>query len=86
MVFLLLLHQKLIHLLQLLLHQGFMPIITVTNTWGLGDDLKFQEGFKEMLVKQGYDVNGVNQAVFSAPIMGQQFNPDTLTLTIGTRQ
>jgi len=60
--------------------------VTVTAVMGDGEAFNFATQIKDVLMKQGYDVNGVNQAVFSAPIMGQQFNPDTLTLTIGTRQ
>lgn len=60
--------------------------VTVTSVMGDGEAFDFATQIKDVLVKQGYDVNGVNRAVFSAPIIGQQFNPDTLTLTIGTRQ
>lgn len=60
--------------------------ITVTSVMGDGEAFSFATQIKDFFVSQGYDVNGVNQSVFSGPVMGQQFNPDTLTLTIGTRQ
>ncbi|MFH1829502.1 MAG: hypothetical protein ABH871_01830 [Pseudomonadota bacterium] len=60
--------------------------VTVTSVMGDGEAFGFATQIKAVLENQGYDVNGVNQSVFSGPIKGQQFNPDTLTLTIGTRQ
>ena len=60
--------------------------ITITSVMGDGEAFKFAMEIKDYLTAQGYSVKGVNQAVFSGPIIGQQFNPDTLTLTIGTRQ
>jgi len=60
--------------------------VTVTSVMGDGEAFDFATQIKDVLVKQGYDVNGVNQSVFTVPIIGQQFNPDTLTLIIGTRQ
>lgn len=60
--------------------------VTVTAVMGDGEAFNFATQIKDVLVEQGYDVNGVNQALYSAPIMGQEFNPDTLTLIIGTRQ
>ena len=53
---------------------------------GDGEAFSFATQIKDFLVQQGHHVNGVNQSVFSAPVIGQQFNPDTLTLIIGTRQ
>jgi len=60
--------------------------VTVTSVMGDGEAFSFATQIKDFLVQQGYDVNGVNQSIFTAPVIGQQFNPDTLTLTIGTRQ
>jgi hypothetical protein len=60
--------------------------VTVTTIMGDGEAFAFATQIKDYLVQQGYDVNGVNQAVFSEPLFGQQFDPNTLTLTIGTRQ
>lgn len=61
---------------------------TVTITYALGDGeaYSFATQIKDYLVGEGYDVHGVNQAVFSAPVFGQKFDPSTLTITIGTRQ
>jgi len=60
--------------------------VTVTCVMGDGEAFAFATQTKEFLIRQGYDVKGVNQAVFLAPVIGQSFNPDTLTITIGTRQ
>jgi Tfp pilus assembly protein PilN len=59
--------------------------VTVTSVMGDGEAFGFATQIKDALVKQGYDINGVNQTVFSRPIMGQVFDSDTLTITIGTK-
>lgn len=60
--------------------------VTVVSVMGDGEAFGFATQIKDFLTNQGYDVKGVNQSVFTAPVMGQQFNPGTLTLTIGTRE
>lgn len=60
--------------------------VTVTCVMGDGEAFNYAEQIKDFLISEGYTVNGVNQAVFSRPVMGQEFNPDTLTIRIGTRQ
>jgi hypothetical protein len=60
--------------------------VTVTTIMGDSEAFAFATQIKDYLVQQGYEVNGVNQAVFSGPVFGQQFDPNTLTFTIGTRQ
>lgn len=60
--------------------------VTVTCVMGDGEAFVFATQTKEFLTRQGYDVKGVNQAVFLTPVIGQSFDPDTLTITIGTRQ
>ncbi len=60
--------------------------VTLTAVMGDGEAFSFATQIKNFLVERGYEVNGVNQSVFNAPVIGQQFNPDTLTLIIGTRQ
>lgn len=60
--------------------------VTVTSVMGDGEAFSFATQIKNFLEQQGYEVNGVNQSVFTAPVIGQQFIPDTLTFIIGTRQ
>ena len=60
--------------------------VTVTCVMGDSEAFAFATQTKEFLARQGYNVKGVNQAVFLAPVTGQSFDPDTLTITIGTRQ
>ncbi len=70
--------------------QQFLPdktkIVTVKAVMGDGEAFSFATQIKNFLVERGYEVNGVNQAVRCVPVVGQDFDPDTLTLTIGTRE
>ncbi len=60
--------------------------VTVTSVMGDGEAFNFATQLKDYLESQGYDVKGVNQAVFSKPIKGQNLHPGTQTFTIGTRE
>jgi len=61
-------------------------VVTITCVMGDSESFSFASEIKEYLAKSGYKINGVNQAIFSKPIKGQEFNPDTLTIRIGSRQ
>lgn len=62
--------------------------VTVTCVLGDGEGFQFASAITNYLKAKGINVEGVNQAVFSAPVLGQQANPngDTMNLVIGTRQ
>lgn len=60
--------------------------VTVTSVLGDGEALAFATQIKEHLTVRGYDVDGVNQAVFSGAVSPQAFDPKTLSITIGSRQ
>ena len=60
--------------------------ITIVSVLGDGEAHSFATQIKEYLVGQGYDVNGVNQAVFSGVPPPQEVDPNTLTIRIGSRQ
>jgi hypothetical protein len=75
--------------LQNQLHQ-FLPdktkTVTVTCVMGDGEAFNFATEIKNYLINQGYRVNGVNQAIFLKPVIGQTFDAKKLTITVGTRQ
>ena len=63
-----------------------MKTVTVTSLMGDSEAHEFATQIKDHLVANGYDVNGVNQALFSGPVPPQMFDPGTNTLTIGSHQ
>jgi hypothetical protein len=60
--------------------------VTITSVLGDGEAYSFANQIKEYLIDEGYSVRGINQVVFTTPVFGQSFNPNTLTFTIGTKQ
>ena len=60
--------------------------VTITCALGDGEAYSFAKQIKEYLIGEGYSIHGVNQAIFTTPVVGQSFNPNTLTFTIGTKQ
>jgi hypothetical protein len=62
--------------------------ITVTCVLGDGEGFQFAAAITNYLKAKGVNVEGVNQAVYSGPVLGQQMRieGDTLHLIIGTRQ
>ena len=60
----------------------------VTVKCVLGDEEAFNYAIqiKNYLVSEDYTVKGVLKVAFSRPVMGQEFDPDTLIIKIGTRQ
>lgn len=62
--------------------------ITVTCVLGDGEAFQFASAITSCLKAKGRDVDGVNQAIYTTPIFGQQMKPEgeTLNLIIGTRQ
>jgi hypothetical protein len=60
--------------------------ITVTSTMGDGEAFSYATQIKTFLEVNGFSVNGVNQAVYTRPVMGQNFNPNKLEILIGTKQ
>ena len=63
--------------------------VTVTAVMGDGEAFQFAQQVKEFLVSQGYDVSGVDQAVYAQPVMGQNIerrSDDEYQVIIGTRQ
>jgi len=61
-------------------------VITVTSVMGDGEAFQFATQVKEYLESQNWEVKGVNQAVYSKPIMGQTINPESTEIIIGTKQ
>ena len=62
--------------------------ISVTAVLGDGEALGFAREIKGFLEDEGYKVDGVNQAVYSGPVVGQSINPepDRLDIRIGNQQ
>ncbi|MCB9262869.1 MAG: hypothetical protein H6607_10890 [Flavobacteriales bacterium] len=60
--------------------------ITVTCTMGDGEAFGYATQIKNYLTTNGISVNGVNQAVYSQPVIGQIYNPDRHEIIIGTKQ
>ena len=53
---------------------------------GDSEAYSFATQIKDHLVSQGYEVNGVDQALFNGVVPPQLFNPEKLEITIGGRQ
>lgn len=60
--------------------------VTIKSVLGDSEAFSFATQIKEYLVHQGYKINGVNQVVFSSVVPPKAFDPETLTITIGSRQ
>jgi hypothetical protein len=60
--------------------------VTVVAVLGDGEAFSYATQIKKYLIAQGYSVKGVDQAVYAVPISGQQFDPKTWTIIIGSRQ
>lgn len=67
--------------------QGYKKF-TVTCVLGDGEAFQFANAVMASLKARGLNVEGVNQAVYTVPVLGQQMRPDgeTLHLIIGTKQ
>lgn len=59
--------------------------ISVVSVMGDGEAFSFATQIKNFLTKEGFTVDGVSQAVYTEPVMGQNFNPEKLEIVIGTR-
>lgn len=60
--------------------------LTVVSVMGDGEAFNFVTQIKNYLTQQGHTISGVDQAVYSQPVIGQAFNPDKLEIIIGTKQ
>lgn len=65
--------------------------VVVTSVMGDGEAFNFASQIKDYLEKEGFSVNGVNQAVYSKPISGQIVEPpkdekDSFKIIIGNKQ
>lgn len=60
--------------------------VTIISTMGDGEALQYAQEIKKFLENEGFNVKGVDQSVSGTPMIGQAFDPDTLTLRIGTRE
>lgn len=49
--------------------------VDITAVLGDGEAFGFASEIKNYLKEEGHDVNGVNQAVFSGPVIGQIIEP-----------
>jgi hypothetical protein len=61
--------------------------INVTSTMGNSESFQYANEIKFFLEKQGYKVSGVDQIVFSQPILGQhikQMKDDSIKIIIGS--
>ena len=56
--------------------------ISVTAVMGDGEAYGFAEQIKNFLESEGLTVDGINQAVYSGRIVGQEVNPDQNKLDI----
>lgn len=61
-------------------------IVTITSVLGDPEAYSFATQIKDYLASQGYEVNGVNQAVFTGVVPPQVFDPEKVAITIGSRQ
>ena len=66
-------------------------VVNVTSVLGDGEAYNFANQIKSYLKEQGYEVNGVNQSVFSNPISGQIIEPpkdnnNTYRIIIGNKE
>ena len=61
--------------------------VTVTSVMGDGEAFQYANEIKSFLVADGYTVDGVNQALYSEPKIGQGIVPgdDSFEVIIGTR-
>jgi len=61
---------------------------TVTIKCVLGDDeaFNFATQIREYLINEGYSVGGLLQVVFGKPVLGQEIDPDTWIIKIGSRK
>lgn len=75
---------------QILEHIPTDAKISITAVMGDGEAFNFAHEVRAWMVQNGYRniTQGVNQAVYSQPVMGQSFNKtaDGFDLVIGTRQ
>ncbi len=60
--------------------------VTIKTVLGDGEAYSFATQIKDYLASQGFKINGVDQVVFNGVVPPQAFNPDTLEITIGSRQ
>jgi len=62
--------------------------ISVTSVLGDPEAFKFATQIMVYLKEQGYDVDGVNQAVYTAPVRGQHIRPtdDKVDIIIGAKE
>ncbi len=62
--------------------------VTVVAVMGDGEAFQFASEIKQFLEGETYNVSGVDQAVYSGPVVGQRIQPrdDGLEVIIGTRQ
>lgn len=60
--------------------------IKIVSVMGDGEAFNFATQIKNYLVNQGYIVSGIDQAIYTQPVMGQVFNPEKLEFIIGTKQ
>ncbi len=63
--------------------------VDVTAVMGDGEAFRLASQIKNFLVSKGFDVNGVNQAVYSAPVQGQNIeapnDKGVINIIIGNR-
>ena len=73
---------------QLVEHLPKSKKVTVTSVMGDGEAHQFATQIKAFLEDEGYDVEGVNQAIYTAPVQGQVIQPteNGIGVIIGTRQ
>ncbi len=60
--------------------------IRITAVLGDGEAFQFANQIKAYLESKGWKVSGVDQAVYSNPVMGQTINPEATEIIIGTKQ
>ncbi|MBS4042202.1 MAG: hypothetical protein KGZ59_05225 [Chitinophagaceae bacterium] len=59
--------------------------ITIVSIMGDGEAFSFATQIKNYLIEQGHIISGVDQSVYTEPVMGQIFNPERLEIIIGTK-
>ena len=62
--------------------------VTVVAVMGDGEAFQYAKQIRDFLQDDGYDVSGVDQAVYSEPVVGQGIvqKGDRYEVVIGTRQ
>lgn len=65
--------------------------VSVTSVMGDGEAFNFATQIKKYLEKEGFSVDGVNQAIYSNPVSGQIIEPpkdesDFYKIIIGNKQ